>query len=459
MLSAQSTRDLNQAARSASKYLRELGFELPHAKALDLVARLVGKPHHMASQAGLPAATASGAGATPGSGQSSVNAAIEDLCKVLVHRDVEQALYDEGVSDAANAALAQAVPFVSDAVLADFSLDALRQAYEDLPVAGDEEVFFEQARSWGLTPEQYAKAERLANALYAGKRQRAEELSTDDSQRLLAQAEIADPELAKELRQYMETRSGLASEVLRYANIHLGLSLSLGPWVIRNEREEGYWSNGFGWTSSRWAATGYPDEVANSTPVQALCAKYGSYIRWIRFEDAVDYSADVSSDLEGTAVPEEEPPVRIHKSQGHPLFVAECVRVSHGHLDVEVEADSIEDAVQQALDKAYDTVFSMDDSDWFVSLLNCGGEAQSVPPEFTPPEPMSQSSFAQLVVPAGRCRFELSVTREAFAYATVHHVLRPDEDLMDKLMERAGSASSSDKTSEYFVEVVSITRT
>jgi len=52
-LCATRTKDLSQAARVASKYLRELGFELSHSKALDLAARMTGFPNHMAAQASL----------------------------------------------------------------------------------------------------------------------------------------------------------------------------------------------------------------------------------------------------------------------------------------------------------------------------------------------------------------------------------------------------------------------
>ena len=53
MLNANTTRDLNQAARAAKKYLNEEGLTLSHNQGLNLVARMVGYSHHMAAQAAL----------------------------------------------------------------------------------------------------------------------------------------------------------------------------------------------------------------------------------------------------------------------------------------------------------------------------------------------------------------------------------------------------------------------
>lgn len=494
MLSANSTRDLNQAARSAAKYLKELGIELPHSKALDLVARLVGKPQHMAAQAALPAAAPTAGKMEPAtalpSGQTpATQAVIADLCKVLVNRDVEQALYDVGISDAANAALAQATPFVEDQLLLDFPLDALSQAYNDLPTSVDEEEFVQGHGNWSLTEEEFAQAKRLANALYAAKRNRAAQaqaLSDEDLTRLAMQFELATGKPANidivlvSGRQYRNDQA----QLLQYFSREHGLSLSLGPWLIANDGEQGFWSNDFGWTTSRTAASGFDEKDVADMPAPQLSAKFGSRSRWVRFVDAVDYvdAEEPAKAVLETKVVSEPPslafqylrekvakdmapvyaalggsaPKVVHKSQGHPMYSAECVRVSHGSLDFEVTAMNVEEAVQKALDQAYANVFSTDNSDWYVSLLSLGGQAQPVPTEFQAPEPMTQASFKALQVPLGMCRYEVRVTREAYGFANVLCVLRPGEDLMDQLIAQANDRGVSEKTSEYYVEIIRV---
>lgn len=351
MLSATSTRDLNQAARSASKYLKELGFELPHSKALDLVARLVGKPQHMAAQAGLLASdttttsssnaavpqqvvravrqvvfgaempvdaagrvrvakayldqlydvtnsaveAAAAAQASAPAKPDSANAVIEDLCKVLINRDVEEALYDVGISDAANAALARATPYVEDRLLLDFPLDALSQAYDDLPTSVDEEEFVQGHGNWSLSQDECTQAKRLAEALYAAKRNRAAEqqaLSEEDLARLCAQVELATGESGEVVRDIGRRHLNDEDEVLRQLRSRFGINPTMGPWLISNDGEKGFWCNDFGWTSSRMAASGFDEETMRSMPVQKLAARFGSYSRWVRFDEAFDYPAD-----------------------------------------------------------------------------------------------------------------------------------------------------------------------
>lgn len=345
MLNATSTRDLNQAARSAEKFLQELGFVLPHAKALDLVARLVGKPHHMAAQAGLPnepttsampAAPAVagvpstvveavrqvvfGCGATADANgfvqvlkkdldvlyqvtNEAVEAVgpqddtklaaavsvIEDLCRIMTHRDVETALYEVGISDAANAALASASAYVSEAALANFSLDSLQEAYDDLPVSVDAEDFSEGHGNWSLSEAEFRLAKRLADALYAGRRQRAEELSSQDVTRLVAQFEMATGKSGNIARTYLETKSNLSDVAIAHFEKVYDVDLSVGPWLIVNDAEKGYWCNGFGWTSSRLAANGYSDAYRQSTSVRQMSAVFGNSSRWVRFADAADF--------------------------------------------------------------------------------------------------------------------------------------------------------------------------
>lgn len=371
MLNASSTRDLNQAARSAAKYLQELGLELPHAKALDLVARLVGKPQHMAAQAALPDAglgsprklttygdlaralatltpeqltlpvTVSegcdsngnanffevyevvradsdildaGSAGLPnrqlpvllyrgdyvdpedredeGSDATSV---VEDLCKVLVNDDVQEALFQVGISDAARSALARATRFVGEPLLLDFPLEALHEAYDDLPVSVDEEAFVNGEGHGGMTHDELAQATRLANALYAAKRNRAAQeqaMTPEEIERLCAQFEMATGSPVEPLRELCRRNLDNYEDVRRIVEDRYEVVLTLGPWLIANDNEQGFWCHGFGWTTSRMAASGFDEDQMRALPVQQLSAQFGSYSRWVRFEDAFDYSRD-----------------------------------------------------------------------------------------------------------------------------------------------------------------------
>lgn len=370
MLNASSTRDLNQAARSAAKYLQELGFELPHARALDLVARLVGKPQHMAAQAALPDAglgtplklTTYGdlaralATLTPeqlklpvtvsegcdGNGSAdffevyevaradsdildagsaglpnrqlpvllyrgdyvdpedrqdddSAKSVVEDLCKVLINDDVQEALFQVGISDAARSALARATRYVDEPLLLDFPLEALHEAYDDLPVGVDEEAFVNGEGHASLTQDQLTQATRLANALYAAKRNRAAQeqaMSAQDIERLCAQFEMATGAPVEPLRDICRRNLNNYEDVRRIVEDRYEVVLTLGPWLIANDSEQGFWCHGFGWTTSRMAASGFDEAQVASLPVQKLAEQFGSYSRWVRFEDAFDYDRD-----------------------------------------------------------------------------------------------------------------------------------------------------------------------
>lgn len=348
MLSAQSTRDLNQAARTASRFLAELGFTLPHAKALDLVARLVGKPHHMAAQAGLPSSglarplqvktwgdlQAALSALTPEqlamsltvsegcdsngnaefypagtflrAGDHSLLAAsdgvleaeqpvllfegsfagdeaaatlvpgavVEDLCRLLAHPDLDEALHREGISDAAYSALAAASPYVSDEVLVEFSPDVLRDAYDSLPVTASPLEFMQGHGNWSLTPDELAQARRLAELLVPSGTE------TEDVKRLMAQFEMATGKSPWFIPQLVRKHG--AEAAVRRINADHSLGLSLGPFVLASDKARGFWCNGFGWASSRLAATGY--EYARQLP-----GSWPSDVRFQLYSDVQDY--------------------------------------------------------------------------------------------------------------------------------------------------------------------------
>jgi hypothetical protein len=302
MLNATSTRDLNQSARAAANYLQELGIELPHAKALDLVARMVGKPNHMAAQADLPKPQSEPTKSARLAklepllrGKPELVCVIEDLCRVLVHPDVEEALYKVGVSDAATNALGWAAVHVQDEhLLLDFPLDALTEAYDSLQAPVDEEGLM-QGESHGMSSADFELAYRVGRALYAAKRNRAaaaEHPSEELAQRMTAQFELITGSSAKALRDSirrfpLKSTEDFLQEVYYKHDVHLGV----GPWLIANDDKKGFWCNGVGWTRSRMAATGL-SETEKLSMQPDLVRMYGSYCRLVRFEEAFDYAED-----------------------------------------------------------------------------------------------------------------------------------------------------------------------
>lgn len=355
MLSAQSTRDLNQAARAASRFLAELGLTLPHSKALDLVARLVGKPHHMAARADLPDVgltqaqelntwaqlqtalnlltpeqLAMSITLTEGcdsngdaefypsttfctAGDRSLQAAsdgvlepeqpvlvfassfadpedralvapiarVEGLCRILAHPDLDEALHEQALSDAAYAELALAAAYVSDEVLEQFSPDALQQAYDSLPVTSSPAEFMQGHGNWSLTETELASAKRLAALL-------APEPSSvnEDTFRLRTQYELATRKSGKFILQL--SRMVGTQEALLRLNAEHNLALGLGPWVLASDSEQGYWCNDFGWVSSRRGASGWDKP-------SLMSGRWPADVTFRRYENAVDYPLDADS--------------------------------------------------------------------------------------------------------------------------------------------------------------------
>lgn len=362
MFTADTTRDLNLAARCASKCLKELGLGLTHAKALDLVARLTGKPNHMAAQAGLPdpglakpfvlntyadlqralstlteqqlamsitvsegcdangdaeffpAASLSRADtgvlwqaadgvlegnqpvllfnqaeaqATPvrtASANAGVPAyVVEDLCKILLNKDVSQSLYDNGISDAANDALAMAAPYVCDEVLGEFGRDALQMAYDNhLPGTATFKEFLAGHGNWGLTEAENALTVRLAKALAVPVPAPVHSLSSTDAMRLQTQFELATSVSSSVAREAISEK-GLVGAIEALSEKY-DVELSLGPWVLASDADSGFWCNDFGWTRSSMAATGFSDAQASIAPTS-----FGSSARWVKFSEARDY--------------------------------------------------------------------------------------------------------------------------------------------------------------------------
>ena len=363
MLSATSTRDLNHAARAAAKYLKEQGVELPHAKALDLVARTVGLAHHMAAQASLTDAgllkpvtlksygdlkralgalteqqlamsitvsegcdsngnaeffpgyefmrADSGAihAATDGvleaeqpvllfngpdeddeqGGQAEVFgsvpfAVVEDLCRVLAIPDVDQALYDQGVSDAAYAAMAGAARFLRTEVLELLPKDVLQQAYDDLPVTASPQEFSQGHGNWSLSSAEMAFATRLMRLLTGTTTSGQDDGEEVQVARLAAQFEMGSA-LPGDVARRKVKSVGLA-RALDELNAEFDLQIALGPLLIASDGEQGFWCNDFGWTSCKMAASGFHAEALKpGTPSSSLFED----ARMVPFSEAKDY--------------------------------------------------------------------------------------------------------------------------------------------------------------------------
>lgn len=390
MLNATSTRDINQAARAASTFLQGLGVELTHAKALDLVARTLGYPHHMAAQAAVPAQAPkavealavawtppselveavrslvfsavtpqgerdktlvakealealyqvtnrlveasvdvadtarrlanefrddvackdfeawgnealplfdlmAGTAATATSQSAGVPVAVvDDLCRILSHPDIDKALYDEGISDAAYSALADAAKYVSPSILADMSPDALRQAYDDLPASVSPEEFIKGHGNWSLSESEHALASRLAKALAAGPKVAAvPQVSNLDVsiQRATTQLELAYGSSSVKKVEAAIRKHGVR-KALQLLNVRFDLALALGSHLIASDEEQGFWCNSFGWTSRRMAASGFsPTDAAHALNSGTFPAD----VRLVPFDEAQDYTDDDSS--------------------------------------------------------------------------------------------------------------------------------------------------------------------
>ncbi|MBC8737061.1 hypothetical protein F6X40_09595 [Paraburkholderia sp. UCT31] len=91
--------------------------------------------------------------------------AVESLAKVLAHPDLQSALYDQGISDAAQNSLALAARFLPQETLTELPYDALQEAYHDLPAGCTWQELLGGCRDSRLSDEDFALAERLATAL------------------------------------------------------------------------------------------------------------------------------------------------------------------------------------------------------------------------------------------------------------------------------------------------------
>jgi hypothetical protein len=364
MLNANTTRDINQAARSVEKYLKEQGIVLPHAKSLELIARTLGKTTHMAAQAGLPdvgldrsmtlksyadlkqalslltpeqlamritvsegcdengnaeffasyefmradsdALQAGSDGVLAGCqpvllftapdaaeeelAQASpqlkpASAALDDVCRVLLNPDVDAQLHVQGISDAAYDALAQAVGYLSENVFNLRTNKPLTRAYDALPVTASPLDHLRGKGNWGLTESEFEMAQKLAQALCPGHAEASAANSTlhESLERLEAQFELStgiSPTTPTPWLRENVLRDGMA-RAISDANELFGTTLSMGAWLMKSDSEQGFWCNGFGWTSSRVAATGYPAGSATlGMPKDAT---------WVKFSDAVDF--------------------------------------------------------------------------------------------------------------------------------------------------------------------------
>lgn len=366
MLIAKTTRDLNQAARAAAKYLKEQGIELPHGKALDLIARTAGVATHMQAQAALAEAglrtplkiatfadlqaalhhltpqqlamsvsvsegcddngnaefysgcelmradsahiEAASDGVLepeqpvlvfngPDAADAGVNydeadqdwaprkdsgvlpavSALQDLCRILSNKGVDTVLHQEGLSDAAYDALAAAAPFVGAQVLATFDRDALQRVYDKLPTTATPEECLEGQGNWGLHEDEAALATQVARLLVPS----AESQQAEAKARIKAQFEMATGSgWPKVFPTWVELFG--VTEAVSQLNQYYGTDLAIGPYLISSEQEQGYWCNRFGWTTSKLAATGYPDTTA---PVHAMA----SDAQYVDFKLARDF--------------------------------------------------------------------------------------------------------------------------------------------------------------------------
>lgn len=307
MLTANSTREMNQSARAAQKYLCEQGIEMPHAKVLDLVARMVGSPHYLAAQASLPQTGLKHPAPVQTCAElktallalsaeqrlplleelqpvAAAKSVIEDLCRILVNPDVDASLHREGIADAAYAALAMASAFVSDEVLGQFAPDVLREAYDDLPVSCEPEDFVAGHGGWGLTEDEFRAVSRLAPLLVKSSRTGPDrDVNSVDANRLFAQFELALGRSPVIVKDYI--RSFGLSQALLKLNGEYGANLSLGTHVVFSVSEKGYWCNNFGWTPSKVAASGFAAPLPGASDT-VLC---DGGARLVPFKDAVNF--------------------------------------------------------------------------------------------------------------------------------------------------------------------------
>lgn len=268
MLRATCTKDLNQAARTAATFLRELGVELNHSKTLDLASRMVGYPHHMAAKAALDG--------NPGSLSAKNVRTWGDLkiaLEALTPRQLQMSLtVSEGCDENGNAEFFPAYCLLR----AD---DSSMQAGSDGVLEGEQPVLL-----FGPIEE--------ADSLDVHGKSAHETPPTGDAKtlnRIAMQFEVA---MGRELNRE-DFRQDVRSLGLERAIEHLreyDVVIDLGEYLICSDSEKGFWSENIGWVYDKDSATGY-SEVRAQTGIPPMFFAVED-ARWVRYDEVEDFDPD-----------------------------------------------------------------------------------------------------------------------------------------------------------------------
>jgi hypothetical protein len=136
---------------------------------------------------------------------------------------------------------------------------------------------------------------------------------------------------------------------------------------------------------------------------------------------------------------------------------AELVRIAYGSLELEVEADSLEEALGLAEARASNTYIPGDNFGWGIGSMTRNGVSVELP-KWAHVDAEAPIDYCYVPRVQGRARYRLRVTREGVGFADWSAVL-PTADVetaASRAMDDSGSLEASEKSSNYLIEVLGV---